>query len=277
MGSSPGSKCPCPSCKPGRWSDRQRHSSANGRVLWAMNGLCSDTTSSSGGWAHSCAAMGGRKARGFDEISRRLLLLFVVASSMLGANCGAPEEVMRGQGPLIGGNAGGSDGEISSSIDGGTGGVAGSATSSLLAGGSVGPGSAGSSGGSVGTGGGASAGGIGGSEGATGGTTGGIAISTSPLGGYGGLGGTTGVTTGGTGIFTSPFGGYGGLGGTTGVTTGGVGASGDVGGPQVRHRSHHQPTAWLYGSCRRPLVTRARSPWISELTTRLRRASTCRP
>jgi len=137
---------------------------------------------------------------------------------------------MRGQGPLIGGNAGGSDGEISSSIDGGTGGVAGSATSSLLAGGSVGPGSAGSSGGSVGTGGGASAGGIGGSEGATGGTTGGIAISTSPLGGYGGLGGTTGVTTGWTGIFTSPFGGYGGLGGTTGVTTGGVGASGDVGG-----------------------------------------------
>jgi len=50
-----------------------------------LNGLCSDTTSSSGGWAHSCAAMGGRKARGFDEISRRLLLLFVVASSMLGA------------------------------------------------------------------------------------------------------------------------------------------------------------------------------------------------
>jgi len=41
---------------------------------------------------------------------------------------------MRGQGPLIGGNAGGSDGEISSSIDGGTGGVAGSATSSLACG-----------------------------------------------------------------------------------------------------------------------------------------------
>ena len=146
------------------------------------------------------------RASGFGGTSLSLLLSVVVAGVMFGANCGAPEEVMRVQVHPTGGNVGSSSGgEISSSGNYGTAGVAGSTASTLPAGGSVGLGSAGSSGGTGGT-------------GRTGGTS---------------MGGTTGVTTGGIGISTSPFGGMS-IGGTTGGAsssgTGGTGgASGSAG------------------------------------------------
>ncbi|HJX65470.1 MAG TPA: hypothetical protein VJ860_16130, partial [Polyangia bacterium] len=84
------------------------------------------------------------RASGLGEVSLSLLLPVVVAGLMFGATCGAPDEVMRGQAQLVGGDTGGSVGASSSSSrSGGNTGIAGSTAPT---GGSVGPGGARSSG-----------------------------------------------------------------------------------------------------------------------------------
>lgn len=171
---------------------------------------------------------------------------------MFGAACGAPDEVMRGQAQLTGGNTGGSSGGAlsSSSSSGGTTTVAGSTAASTPTGGSVGPGGAGSSGSPGGT---SSAGGTAASGGTTtvGGRGGSGGISNTGGKGSGGTGGkgsggaatggkntggaaTGGIATGGTtasstssaGGTTFPFGGTTDAGGAGGVGSGGVATGG---------------------------------------------------
>lgn len=183
------------------------------------------------------------RASGFGEVSLSLLLPVVVAGLMFGATCGAPDEVMRGQAQLVGGDTGGSGGASSSSSrSGGNTGIAGSTAPT---GGSVGPGGAGSSGSPGGA---SSAGGTSDSGGKTtaGGTTGGGGISNTGgkgsggagTGGRGGSGGaatggkaTGGVATGGTTASSTDGGGgstfpFGGTTATGGAATGGVGSGG---------------------------------------------------
>jgi hypothetical protein len=196
----------------------------------------------------ACGGMGAwrwvvARASEFGEVSLAVILS-VVAGLMFATACGAPDEVMRGQAQLTGGNTGGSSGGAlsSSSSSGGTTTVAGSTASSTLAGGAVGPGGAGGS---------SSVGGNSTLGGATtaGGTTGGGGISNTGGKGSGGAGtggkgsggaatggkntggaATGGVATGGAGGGTSPFGGStGGVvtgGNTGGVSGGGVGSGG---------------------------------------------------
>jgi hypothetical protein len=180
-----------------------------------------------------------------------LLLPVVVAGLMLGATCGAPDEVVRVEKAQPAGvNTGGSGGGSSTPTSNGTGGVEGSATSTPPAGGSSRPSSAGSSGGTVGgtsatggrsgtggtggraaggtsggTGGGPSAGGSSASGGAstTGGRTGTGGISAARSTGTGGRG-TGGAS--GTGGSTSLFGGNGSAGSTSTGGRSGTGAGG---------------------------------------------------
>ena len=190
------------------------------------------------------------RASGFGEVSLAVILPVMVAGLMFGTACGAPDEVMRGQAQLAGGNTGGAGGGAlsSSSSSGGTTTVAGFTASSTPTGGSVGPGGAGSPGGAGGS---SSVGGNSSLGGATtaGGTTGGGGISNTGGKGSGGAGtggkgsggaatggkntggaATGGVATGGAGGGTSPFGGStGGVvagGNTGGVSGGGVGSGG---------------------------------------------------
>jgi hypothetical protein len=196
------------------------------------------------------------RASEFGEVSLAVILS-VVAGLMFATACGAPDEVMRGQAQLTGGNTGGSSGGAlsSSSSSGGTTTVAGSTASSTLAGGAVGPGGAGSSGSPGGAGGSSSVGGnstlggattAGGSSGSGGiSTTGGKGSGGAATGGKGsggaGTGGkasggaaTGGIATGGstasstssTGGTTFPFGGTTDAGGAGGVGSGGVATGG---------------------------------------------------
>ena len=191
------------------------------------------------------------RASEFGEVSLAVILS-VVAGLMFATACGAPDEVMRGQAQLTGGNTGGSSGGAlsSSSSSGGTTTVAGSTASSTPTGGSVGPGGAGSSGspggtssagGTAASGGTTTVGGRGGSggisntggkgSGGTGGKgSGGAATGGKNTGGAatGGIatGGTTASSTSSTGGTTFPFGGTTDAGGAGGVGSGGVATGG---------------------------------------------------
>lgn len=175
------------------------------------------------------------RASGFAEVPLAVLLPVAVAGLMFGATCGAPDEVMRGQAQLTGGNTGGVGGGTfsSSSSSGGTTAPAGSTASSTLTGGSVGPGGAGSSGNPGGAGGSSSVGGNSILGGATtaGGNSGSGGISTTGGKGSGGAGtggkGSGGAATGGKNTGGAATGGVasGGAatGGATASSTGGAG------------------------------------------------------
>lgn len=196
------------------------------------------------------------RASGLGPVSLVLVLSVVAAGLMLGATCGAPDEVGRvSSAQPSSGGTGGTGGSSSSSSSGGTGGTAGSTTSVPPVGGSSSPGGTGGSGGLGGTGGGtggrSSAGGTtasggtttsggrtgsggtsatGGSRGSTGGTvTGGSTVT----GGTSAVGGRGGTVTGGTVTGGTVTGGRGGTvtGGRGGTVTGGTTGTGGVTNP----------------------------------------------